>query len=155
MFAHGNFCLGRYIDHVARLKPLPPGTAYHPNRGAAYIPMRRSDGVHGEETPEGTIGTRQAWLHRGSVLHSCRTDSPPQWLVYQEVTEGRYRGGGTAAKRFLRHLTALDPKWLAELALHVDVTAANGISHGVLLSPICLLSPPLPEPPPYYCGAFL
>eukprot|EP01048_Picozoa_sp_COSAG05_P004465 COSAG05_NODE_241_length_13068_cov_438.050968_1_plen_599_part_10 len=93
-----------YIDHVARLKPLPPGTPYHPNRGAAYIPMRRADGVQGEETPEGTTGTRQAWLHRGSALHSCRTDSPPEWLVYQDVTEGRYRGGGMAPKRFLRHL---------------------------------------------------
>jgi hypothetical protein len=135
-----------YIDHVARLKPQPPGMSHHPNRGAAYVPCRRSDGV-----AAAAGGARQAWLHRSSCLHACRTDAPPEWLVYHEVTEGRNRGGGAEPRRFLRHLTALDPRWLAPLALASggggdDDTAAKRLAS----SPICRASAPLPEPTPWY-----
>ena len=78
--------------------------------------------------------------HRGSALHSTRTDDPPEWIVYQEAMEGRSRGGdGRAEKRYLKQITALTPEWLAELA------CADG---GVVTTPLCRLSAPLPEPAP-------
>ena len=131
-----------FIDRVARLKPIGD-MPHHPTRGAAYIPCRQADGTEVEgDTGVAAGGARLVWLHRGSALHSTRTDDPPEWIVYQEAMEGRSRGGdGRAEKRYLKQITALTPEWLAELA------CADG---GVVTTPLCRLSAPLPEPAPYY-----
>lgn len=132
-----------FIDRVARLKPIGD-MPHHPTRGAAYIPCRQGDGteIEGGITGVAAGGARLVWLHRGSALHSTRTDDPPEWIVYQEVMEGRNRGGdGRAEKRYLKQITALGPEWLAELA------CADG---GKTTTPLCRLSAPLQEPAPYY-----
>ena len=132
-----------FIDRVARLKPIGD-MPHHPTRGAAYIPCRQADGTEVEgDTGVAAGGARLVWLHRGSALHSTRTDDPPEWIVYQEAMEGRSRGGdGRAEKRYLKQITALQPEWLAQLA------CADG--GGVATTPLCRLSAPLPEPAPHY-----
>lgn len=133
-----------YIDRVARLMPLPPGTAFHSTRGAAYLTARPTDsapgGVQPASSEEGGPPKPRVWLHRGSALHSSRTDSAPEWVIYHEVTEvgisrGR-RGLGLTERRVLKLVTEIDSHWLAGFA-------RNSIA-------LCRLSAPLPAPAAHY-----
>eukprot|EP01051_Picozoa_sp_SAG22_P004685 SAG22_NODE_258_length_13522_cov_6.989496_10_plen_618_part_00 len=135
-----------YIDRVARLMPLPPGSSYHATRGAAYLTARPTDAAPSGSSAaatgseEGGPPKPRVWLHRGSALHSARTDSVAEWVTYHEVAEvavARHRKGlGMAERRVLKLVTEVDPRWLAHFARHAPA--------------LCRFSDPLPAPAAHY-----
>jgi ATP-dependent RNA helicase DHX37/DHR1 len=65
------------------------------------------------------------FLHPASALHSAA----PELAVYTELVR-------TAKRPYMAGLTAVEPRWLAEVA-----------------APLCAFSPPLADPPPFYAPA--